>query len=123
MILPQNPFLRNSTEEGGRQRRCRASPWQVRTIPDLASHQGPGGLDTSPMPQLQPLMTAAALVVAQACASLTGRVARLTLPQLLVSIEATATILHTAATFGRSGKEHEGVTLASWAPALCKARY
>lgn len=43
-------------------------------------------------------MTAAALVVARASASLTGSVAGLAFSQLLVSMEARATILHTAAT-------------------------
>lgn len=106
MILSQNTVLRNSSEEGGRQRKFCASLWQVRTIPDLAFHLAPGGPDASPMPQLHPCLTAAALAVAQTRASLTGSVAGLTLSQLLVFVEARATILHTAATFGKSAEKH-----------------
>lgn len=61
-------------------------------------HLEPCGPDTRPTPQLQPFLTAAALVVAQAGACLTGLVAGLAFSQLLVSIEARATILHTVAT-------------------------
>ena len=76
--------------------------WGAHTIPEAAFLLGLVVTHTCPLQQLQAFSAAAALIVAEAGAGFAGLVAGLTVSHLWVTVEARATVPHTAAQIGRA---------------------